>query len=663
MPFRFLALFLGLSLACNQTEFSGSSNVREDTPWLSHAQEFEATSEKTERQVFEGARVIDLVQGEQDVTEEFQQGQPEDHHESFAIATLGGADEFTQITPPKPLDILVVVDNSPSMEEEQINLSTKLEPLLSAVEGSDWRIGVTTTDPEDGCLTALIRKSDGDASSKFKDAVTAGIKGSGIERGISQAIRGLDASCQDWVRPDSVVSVLFVSDEDHCSNGYKCSPTEPYRKAQHMIDFLAGKRTIGEDAMAFGLIWHPSQTQDECKTGLHKGNHYADVIRETSGSWGSICSADYTDTLKKFSREMRHLLSSFSLSQKPIAETLKVMVNGVEVTDGYLISEQTISFAVPPEPSSSIKVDYQYFAESEQKFTLSNLAEIGTMAVKVGDEPLMDQQFSYDPTTRLLTLNELFFGSEVHVSYQTPAELKASWPISGQPKDGISVTMNGDVLAPEQYQFDSQNHVLNFVSAPPQGAQIQVSFKQIEEPQVSYPHGFVDADEGELEVTNLETGESIPFEILGEAIVFNPDHVINGRKVRMLPIHPIAQIEALGQIVDKNEIIVRQGDQVCPAEKISYDNSTRRLDLTSCEFSMETTFELQYQWVEEHRKEFEVKPEVDHAIRRLQWTVEINGEQTEDFSIETTEDVHKVIIEDLPLRAKVNVALRFKKSN
>ena len=49
------------------------------------------------------------------------------------------------------LDLLVVIDNSGSMTEEQANLSTKLQPLLSKIAKSNWQIAVVTTDPADGC--------------------------------------------------------------------------------------------------------------------------------------------------------------------------------------------------------------------------------------------------------------------------------------------------------------------------------------------------------------------------------------------------------------------------------------------------------------------------------------------------------------------------------
>jgi hypothetical protein len=53
------------------------------------------------------------------------------------------------------LDVLVVVDDSGSMKEEQVGLSTRLGALMGSVAKSNWQIGVITTDPARPSLRAL----------------------------------------------------------------------------------------------------------------------------------------------------------------------------------------------------------------------------------------------------------------------------------------------------------------------------------------------------------------------------------------------------------------------------------------------------------------------------------------------------------------------------
>ena len=59
----------------------------------------------------------------------------------------------------RPLDILMVIDNSGSMKEAHENLSTNLKSLLENVKDSDWRIVITTATFTD-CLRAVINKGD-----------------------------------------------------------------------------------------------------------------------------------------------------------------------------------------------------------------------------------------------------------------------------------------------------------------------------------------------------------------------------------------------------------------------------------------------------------------------------------------------------------------------
>ena len=110
------------------------------------------------------------------------------------------------------LDILVVIDNSGSMEEEQRNLSSKLLPLLSYVSESDWKIGVVTTDKADGCLRDVIRKNQQNPEFAFASAIRAGTNGSGIEAGIPQAVRALSPH----VLVDNLVTTQFSSRRLDC---------------------------------------------------------------------------------------------------------------------------------------------------------------------------------------------------------------------------------------------------------------------------------------------------------------------------------------------------------------------------------------------------------------------------------------------------------------
>ena len=53
----------------------------------------------------------------------------------------------------------MVIDNSGSMFEEQVLLSTRLNPLLEHIGDTDWQIAIATTDSRD-CIKKIIDKDN-----------------------------------------------------------------------------------------------------------------------------------------------------------------------------------------------------------------------------------------------------------------------------------------------------------------------------------------------------------------------------------------------------------------------------------------------------------------------------------------------------------------------
>ena len=86
------------------------------------------------------------------------------------------------------VDLLLVVDNSPSMKDERDRVAQLLPQLTSYLTGLDWRIAVTTTDEKDGPILAYIDSKDMDPSGAFERAVSSiSTRGSRTERGIYKA--------------------------------------------------------------------------------------------------------------------------------------------------------------------------------------------------------------------------------------------------------------------------------------------------------------------------------------------------------------------------------------------------------------------------------------------------------------------------------------------
>lgn len=280
---------------------------------------------------------------------------------------------FTQQGLSGSADIAIVIDDSGSMAEEQTNLSTKLNDLVVALKDADWQIAVITSSAEfahgaDRCKITLIQSTDADAEKKFRKAVTPGIGGNGNEEGIRQAVNALKCPEKPWVRPNSSIAVLIVSDEDNCSDDGKDCPNSPARSERYLIDYVENDlhREVGRNAGFYGIFAPPAE---ECPTAGAKGIQYQRLVDYKAAgerNFGNICDPSYKATLERISSNIAKLLSSqFTLKQTP--DEGSVVLQGVKsngdriLASDYSVSGNVITFKRGSEPAlgSDIMLSYK----------------------------------------------------------------------------------------------------------------------------------------------------------------------------------------------------------------------------------------------------------------------------------------------------------------
>ncbi len=281
-------------------------------------------------------------------------------------------EKFVQESSRGTADILIVIDDSSSMVEEQKNLSTKMNALVESLNDVDWQIGVVTTsrvpdrDPEK-CKIQMIRSKDTDADSKFLTAVQPGVSGSTAEEGIYQSVMGLKCPNAPWVRPSSTVAVLIVSDEDNCSNGEGCRGKEGEFET-YLIDYVEKTlgRRVGVNAGFYGIYSPPGV---RCSTASHTANVYQRLIDykvKTQMNYGRICDTSYQSTLQRISKNIANLLrKTFDLTAIPVAGTLTIEGTkpdgqSLRVTDLEIVG-RVLSFksGQEPRPNSEFVVRYE----------------------------------------------------------------------------------------------------------------------------------------------------------------------------------------------------------------------------------------------------------------------------------------------------------------
>ena len=381
------------------------------------------------------------------------------------------------------LDILVVIDNSGSMLEEQTNLASKLEPLLSHVEKADWQISVISTDPSETCQRALIKKSDVNTKSVFANAVNAGIKGSGFERGILRAVVGLKADCktQKWVRPDSTLAVLIVADEDNCGPGEGTNSycnNAPDFNSSYLYDYLATIRKPGTDAKVYGLIWEPGTA---CSTGLSQGTTFKEVIEKTGGKMGSICDADYSTTLRAMSQDIAQIVKyEFPLAHAPDDGTLQILVDN-QNWDKFSLEGQTVKFTQPPPFGSKVVVNYRHGKQGDMintfpldKEPVSDSIYVDVAGTKIApstyrwDDNLKKVVFDVAPTER----------ADVKITYKEKVALKSEFDVGVNVDAKTLVVLVNDVVM-KDISYDSKTGMLKISPTPPESAAIKVSYQTV----------------------------------------------------------------------------------------------------------------------------------------------------------------------------------------
>jgi hypothetical protein len=288
-------------------------------------------------------------------------------------------DLFDQLGRPKA-DILWVIDDSCSMFEEQTSLGQNISGFLQFAQAQqiDYQLGVTTTDVEggaDGRLEPVMGnpadrivtpQTQPSPEAVFVSNANRGTNGSGNEQGLQAAYLALSNPLifghnAGFIRPDAVLSVIIVSDEEDYSPG--------------AVDFFAnfflsikGFRNTNQFSLSAIVGDNPSGCNGP-GGNADNGSRYIDAATRTLGVIQSICTSDWSRALEDLSTTAFGFKSRFILSNQPVIQSLAVFVDGVRIdartmsgTNNwqYDVSTNSVNFTpfATPEPGANIRVEY-----------------------------------------------------------------------------------------------------------------------------------------------------------------------------------------------------------------------------------------------------------------------------------------------------------------
>lgn len=212
------------------------------------------------------------------------------------------------------IDVLIVIDDSPSMIEEQLAVVTAIPDLIDAAlthfPSADIRIGVITSSDSSmhGHACGLVLAGDGTLSTAglttlqldvwLACALAVGTLGHDDEQQAAAIFAALDGAgdVDAFLRPDAALMLVLASDED--------DEHSPGNGSEWGAELLA-RVALSDHAMAFGLLGDGSSSCSApslpslgglLDIGIHAGDavELRAMIQATSHhAMGSICASDH----------------------------------------------------------------------------------------------------------------------------------------------------------------------------------------------------------------------------------------------------------------------------------------------------------------------------------------------------------------------------------
>lgn len=210
------------------------------------------------------------------------------------IASCAGT-EATASLVEGPSDIIWVVDQSGSMDQETSYVQQKINDFVALIDpsGIDYRV-VMIADPQAGnaiCVPAPLGGANCGNNTRFRLVPTQVGSHDGPEIVIDEY-----PAYSDFLRPDSMKHIIFVTDD------------ESDWSASQFTSALAALQPAGVFASykVHGIYAYGTPGGDGCSgafgSGAGEGLVYTELVTQTGGARGVICTGDWTTVFNDISQ-------------------------------------------------------------------------------------------------------------------------------------------------------------------------------------------------------------------------------------------------------------------------------------------------------------------------------------------------------------------------
>lgn len=265
--------------------------------------------------------------------------------------------------PRQQVDVLWLIDNTPSMGTEHAQTFRVVQTVIQTLEDRDtsWHLGVITPDGqgvlegEPWVLTSATYTADALAGT-----LDVGTEGAVPQHGLASIVAALsDPRLQEenrgFRRPGASLHVVVFSDGDDESDAVLGD--DPVAAAASVLE--AASVDAPEPARLSAIVGPESEPCIDLDGNAIPAPRYRSLARQTDGAVTSICSPDTQAIALEVSNLSAHLARSFSLQTDPVVGSTRVAIDGERQDTGWALSGNALTFDTPPDLGSTVSVRYR----------------------------------------------------------------------------------------------------------------------------------------------------------------------------------------------------------------------------------------------------------------------------------------------------------------
>ena len=268
-------------------------------------------------------------------------------------------DSFTQPNTVDGIDILWIIDTSGSMRRFDAQLLLGIETMLTALPPTSWRLVMMSNYPVRAVAESQFPLVPGDDILDAEAMYSAMGRG-GMEEGFDATYEYIinNSYSATWMRPDAGLLVVFVSDEQEQSNDH-------FVDVSDFVSWYGGLR--GGSVFLASIVNHDT-TESLCTfvSPIDVGTRYMDATNAFGGNIIDICAEDWTAGVADAAASVEPH-ESWTLTHTAIADSVRVFMNGILSTSGwiYSVTDNTVYFTDVPSGSTLVEIGYRYYETAD----------------------------------------------------------------------------------------------------------------------------------------------------------------------------------------------------------------------------------------------------------------------------------------------------------